>query len=55
MNTTTKRDEIRRQKNKPSYVKCLWFEWELERALEEIDELQGTITYLEMELRVWKS
>ena len=31
------RDEIRRQKNKPWYVKSPWFEKELVRALDEID------------------
>ena len=37
MNTDDKRDEIRRQKNKPWYVKCPWLEKELLEALGEID------------------
>lgn len=42
MNTDDKRDEIRRQKNKPWYVKCPWFEKELAKALGEIDMLEDT-------------
>ncbi len=38
MKTDDKRDEIRRQQNKPWYVKCPWFETELGKALDEIDE-----------------
>ena len=40
MDTTAKRDEIRRQKNKPWYVKSPWSERELKEALNEIDRLE---------------
>ncbi len=43
LNTTTKRDEIRRQKNKPFYVKSPWFEKELKEALNEIDRLKAEL------------
>ena len=42
LNTKAKRDEIRRQQNKPWYVKCPWFEKELAKALGEIDMLEDT-------------
>ncbi len=38
-NTADTRDEIRRQQNKPWYVKCPWFEKELVKTLDEIDRL----------------
>ena len=43
LNTTAKRDEIRRQKNKPFYVKNPWLEKELLQTLDEIDRLREKI------------
>lgn len=40
MNTEHKRDEIRRQKNKPPYSNSPWFEKELLEALNVIDRLE---------------
>ena len=51
MDTTAKRDEIRRQQNKPWYVKSPWFERELAKALEEIDESHGLEKLFEMQHR----
>ena len=51
MDTTAKRDEIRRQKNKPWYVKSPWFERELAKALEEIDESHGLEKLFEIQHR----
>ncbi len=45
MDTDDKRDEIRRQKNKPWYVKCPWFEKEFPKALNEIDRLSMLVDY----------
>ena len=44
MNTDDKRDEIRRQRNKPWYVKCPWFERELGVSLIEIDRLRQALS-----------
>ena len=49
MNTTNKRDEIRRQQNKPGYVGLPWFKKELLKALDEIDELHGLERLFEMQ------
>ena len=38
-NTSDKRDEIRRQQNKPWYVKSPWFEKELSKVLDKMDEM----------------
>lgn len=54
MNIEDKRDEIRRQKNKPWYVKCPWFEKELLKALEKVDMLEREQGKVRSELRKWQ-
>jgi len=54
MDTDAKRDEIRRQKNKPWYVKCPWFERELRVAYDEIDRLRETVRLLNEQNKRWE-
>ena len=53
-NTDNKRDEIRRQQNKPWYVKCPWFEKEFVKALDEIDIKDAEARGLQHDLKECK-